>query len=59
MIVALVWEAYGGKDPFLRHRLFHCNNSYFVYFGAMVQGCLVSQHDFADSNVILFANLSN
>jgi quinol-cytochrome oxidoreductase complex cytochrome b subunit len=42
IIAALGWEVYGAKEPFLRHRLFHCTSSYAVFFGAMVQGCLVS-----------------
>lgn len=41
IIVAMIWEIYGAKEPFLRHRLFHCPSSYAAYLGGLVQGLLV------------------
>ena len=39
----IVWEATGAVEPFLLHSLFHSRSSYAAYFGAMVQGLLVSR----------------
>jgi predicted membrane channel-forming protein YqfA (hemolysin III family) len=42
IIGTLVWEGYGAKEPFLKRSLFEGVSSYAAYFGAMVQGLLVS-----------------
>jgi hypothetical protein len=42
LILTGLWETFGAKEPFLRRSLFHCPSAFAAYFGALIQGFLVS-----------------
>jgi MFS family permease len=42
LILTTLWEAYRAKEPFLRRSLFYCPSAFAAYFGAFIQGLLVS-----------------
>ena len=42
MIITMAWEGWGAREPFLRRSLFYCISSFAAYWGALVQGLLVS-----------------
>ena len=42
LVGTMVYERYGAKEPFLRHALFHVKSAHGVYFGAFIQGLVVS-----------------
>lgn len=42
IILTMVWERFGAREPFLRHSLFKTWSAHAVYAGAFAQGLLVS-----------------
>jgi MFS family permease len=42
LVMTALWDTYRAKEPFLRRSLFHCPSAFAAYFGAFIQGLLVS-----------------